>query len=153
MNHARLQPKCERARQWASLRADGELSEFEGLLLAAHLGRCAECRAFRRDVDRMSAALRGSPLEQPSFPIDVPGRRRLGARVVHIGSAAAAAALALAVVLTGGLSTIAGSTRTHSPSSGATTSSLLRPSPDVVVHQATFAAPRAPRFVGRLKAE
>jgi predicted anti-sigma-YlaC factor YlaD len=152
MNPGRIQPKCERARQWASLRADGELSEFEGLLLAAHLSRCSECRAFRRDVDRMAAALRGSPLEQPSFPIDVPGRRRLGARVVHIGSAAAAAALALAVVLTGGLSTIAGSTRTHAPS-GATTSSLLRQSPDAVVHQATFAAPRAPRFVGRLKAE
>ena len=34
---------CERARAWASLRLDAELSEFEDALLTAHLRRCSAC--------------------------------------------------------------------------------------------------------------
>ena len=41
---------CARARFWASLRVDGELSELEGALLDAHLGRCADCSAYAAGV-------------------------------------------------------------------------------------------------------
>jgi len=38
--------RCERARQWASLRLDGELSELEDALLEQHLEGCSSCSAF-----------------------------------------------------------------------------------------------------------
>ena len=38
--------RCELARQWASLRIDGELSELEDALLEKHLEGCASCSAF-----------------------------------------------------------------------------------------------------------
>ena len=41
---------CDRARGWAALAPDGELSELERKLLQAHLLRCEECRAFADDV-------------------------------------------------------------------------------------------------------
>ena len=48
---------CERARQWASLRLDGELSELENALLDAHLGRCQACSGFVREAESIAAAL------------------------------------------------------------------------------------------------
>ncbi len=89
--------KCDRARHWISLRADGELSEFEGVLLAAHLGRCAECRAFKVDVDAMVSSLREAPLERLSRPIELPrrGRVHVGSRLQHAGPAVAVIVLAI----------------------------------------------------------
>ncbi len=55
---------CERARFWASLRLDGELSELEGALLDAHLARCAGCRAVADGFDASTIALRAAPLER-----------------------------------------------------------------------------------------
>ncbi|HXK15518.1 MAG TPA: zf-HC2 domain-containing protein, partial [Gaiellaceae bacterium] len=57
---------CERARWWASLRADGELSELESALLDAHLGRCASCRTFARGTEEIAAALRSARLQRPA---------------------------------------------------------------------------------------
>lgn len=56
---------CERARFWASLRFDGELSELEGALLDAHLERCAACQAVVQGFGASTIALRSAPLEQP----------------------------------------------------------------------------------------
>ena len=53
---------CARARFWASLRVDGELSELESALLDAHLGRCADCSAYATGVAGVTAALRNAPL-------------------------------------------------------------------------------------------
>jgi len=53
---------CARARFWASLRVDGELSELEGALLDAHLGRCADCSAYAAGVAGTTEALRNAPL-------------------------------------------------------------------------------------------
>ena len=55
---------CERARLWASLRLDGELSELEGALLDAHLARCDGCRAVTDGFAASTAALRSAPLER-----------------------------------------------------------------------------------------
>jgi hypothetical protein len=53
---------CARARFWASLRVDGELSELEGALLDAHLGRCADCQGYEARITGVTAALRNAPL-------------------------------------------------------------------------------------------
>jgi anti-sigma factor RsiW len=58
--------RCERARFWASLRADGELSELESALLDAHLARCSSCRTFALRSDEIVVGLRAARLEQPA---------------------------------------------------------------------------------------
>lgn len=69
---------CARARFWASLRIDGELSELEGALLDAHLGRCAACREVVAGFAGATEGLRAEPLAVPP-PVAVSGRtpRRL----------------------------------------------------------------------------
>jgi predicted anti-sigma-YlaC factor YlaD len=91
---------CERAREWVSLRVDGELSEFEGALLAVHLGRCDSCCGFALDVGVFTEELRRQPLEPVGFRVALPRPRRARVRVGHL----TAAAVATAAV---GLSTLA----------------------------------------------
>src|SRR4051794_15319598 len=93
---------CERARLWASLRADGELSELEGALLDAHLERCAECRSFAGGVAAVAQGLRHVPLERPApRALPVP-RRHSKARLVQLAAATVAiVAAGAAAALTG----------------------------------------------------
>jgi predicted anti-sigma-YlaC factor YlaD len=90
--------ECARAREWASLRLDSQLSAFEEVLLEAHLARCADCLAFAESMTELTEALRAVALEEPPFAFEVPRRGR--ARV-HGLRAASAAAVAAAVGLTG----------------------------------------------------
>lgn len=89
---------CARARFWASLRLDGELSELESALLDAHLARCADCSAVTRDFGALTHDLRARPLERVA-PVAV--RRGRTLRRVLVG--AAAAAVIAGGVLLGGL--------------------------------------------------
>jgi predicted anti-sigma-YlaC factor YlaD len=88
---------CERARFWASLRLDGELSELEGALLDAHLARCAGCREITDGFAASTAAVRSAPLERLApVAIDAPrSPRRLLATI------AVAAVLVLGVIAGG----------------------------------------------------
>jgi anti-sigma factor RsiW len=86
---------CARARFWASLRIDGELSELEGALLDAHLARCAHCRALAVDIAETTDALRAAPLER-GVPVVLALRRGPRRLVVAAGIAAVIAAGALA---------------------------------------------------------
>src|SRR5437870_2345416 len=71
---------CERARRWASLRVDRELSELESALLDNHLGRCRSCCAFARGIEDVAAALAAARLERPApLALVLPARRRAGA--------------------------------------------------------------------------
>jgi predicted anti-sigma-YlaC factor YlaD len=71
---------CERARRWASLRLDGELSELESALLDNHLGRCRSCSAFASGIEDVAAALTGARLERPApLALVLPKRRLKGA--------------------------------------------------------------------------
>ena len=83
---------CERARFWASLMPDGELSLFERRLLDAHCVRCASCRELRDDVGSFTSVVRSTPLEGMSSPVRVPRHRlqvwRPAAGVVASGGAA-----------------------------------------------------------------
>jgi predicted anti-sigma-YlaC factor YlaD len=88
---------CERARFWASLRLDGELSELEGALLDAHLARCAGCQAVVEGFGSSTTALRSATLERVApVAVDLPrSPRRL------VASIAVAAVLVLGVIAGG----------------------------------------------------
>ena len=85
---------CERVRAQVSLRLDAELSQLEIRMLEAHLGRCADCRAFEVDVAEFTAELRAAPLEPIAQPVVIPSRRRFSAIGAQVG---VAAVMALAV--------------------------------------------------------
>ncbi|MBA2475476.1 MAG: zf-HC2 domain-containing protein [Actinobacteria bacterium] len=70
-----FQARCERARAWVALALDGELSELEGRLLAAHLERCAPCRAVRSELEQITGAIRSAQLELPRRSFELPSRR------------------------------------------------------------------------------
>ncbi len=99
---------CERARQWASQRLDGELSQLELAGLERHSAGCAHCCAFASQVDELGLLLRSAPLARLSRPvcIELPAplrRRSLRGRTVSLSVAGAlgivAAAALLAVML------------------------------------------------------
>ena len=85
--------ECVRACEWTSLRVDSQLSEFEEVLLTAHLKRCPDCSAFAATVTGLTETLRTAPLEQPTFAFQLPRRR--GARAIGLRAVSAAAAIAL----------------------------------------------------------
>lgn len=90
MHYRHSIPKvCERARTYASLRLDGELSDFEHALLESHLAGCEACRAFAADVDALTGELRAAPYERLERPLQLPVRVRAGLRRVQVGAAAA----------------------------------------------------------------
>jgi hypothetical protein len=88
---------CSRARFWASLRVDGELSELESALLDAHLGHCASCSEIVGGFEDLTRRLRAEPLASPA-PVVV--ARRAPSRRVLL-TATCAAFVACAAVLGG----------------------------------------------------
>lgn len=106
-----LQKDCERARQWASAELDGELSDFEGVLLRAHLARCEPCSEFRRQIRGLTRAVRTEPLARMEGMIEIGRVRRSRLRL-----APAAAAMAAVAV---GLGSLLASSQVHSGSVGA----------------------------------
>jgi predicted anti-sigma-YlaC factor YlaD len=92
-------PLCDRARSWAALAPDGELSELEGTLLRSHLARCGSCSRFAADAASVAEALRTAPLEPLPRPVAIQTwrRRRALARLRTVGAAAAVALMALGI--------------------------------------------------------
>jgi anti-sigma factor RsiW len=86
---------CDRVRGQISLALDGELSQLESRMMAAHLARCSDCAAFEADVVEVTRRLRAAPLEPLEHPIVVQRPRRVAFGRVQI---AAAAAFAVAVL-------------------------------------------------------
>lgn len=78
---------CARARFWASLRIDGELSELEGALLDAHLARCAACSEVVAGFTGATEGLRAAPLAVPP-PVAI-ATKRVPRRIL-VGAAVAA---------------------------------------------------------------
>jgi predicted anti-sigma-YlaC factor YlaD len=105
---------CERARAWASLSLDAELSPFERTLLDAHLERCPACAAFAADVRGITAGLRAAEPVRPDVALAprLPARRRVQLRAFQAGAAAAlvAAAVGLAGLVAGSSSAPLGTT-------------------------------------------
>ena len=67
---------CGRARRWAALAPDGELSMLESRLLQAHVQRCPVCARIAADIEAISDAIRSAPLESPSARVALPVARR-----------------------------------------------------------------------------
>ena len=90
---------CERARTWAALAPDGELSELERKLLDAHVQRCAACAYFAVEVAAVASELRAAALQPLPRPLVVPiwRRRPVYCSVRAVGAAAAVAVMALGV--------------------------------------------------------
>jgi hypothetical protein len=87
--------RCDHARQWASLRADNELSELEEVLLDKHLESCGACGSFAARLDAATELVRATPPEKPEIAYAPPERRPIrlpvGRRVAIAAIAAAAA--------------------------------------------------------------
>ena len=97
-----LPEACERARTWASLALDQELSELERRLLRAHLADCESCESFLVTAREVTHELRAAPLPTPSRTLVPKTHRGLRGPIV----------LALVAVLLAALGGgIAGSTR------------------------------------------
>jgi predicted anti-sigma-YlaC factor YlaD len=91
--------KCDRARQWASLELDGELSTFERALLESHLEACPSCAEFRAEIGGLTGALRAAPHEQFGGVVLGRVRRRVRMRLAPAAAAMAVAAVGLGSVL------------------------------------------------------
>ncbi len=109
---------CERARAWASLDVDGELSEIERAFLRSHLVRCAECTEYVGRLQAMEEVLRSAPLERLSAPVEIrsvrSGRRtRAFMAAASTAVAATAAVAALSAIVFRGTSEIGPGSRSQ----------------------------------------
>lgn len=118
---------CDRVRSQVSLEVDGLLSQLERPMLAVHLARCSDCRAYREEVRELTSVLRTAPLEPLDATLSVwrTHRRLLPARL----PAAAAAAIAFAVVGLGTQLMVAGRTEESTLSPSLRTGVTRMPSP------------------------
>jgi len=87
---------CDRVRSQISLGLDGELSQLETRMIAAHLTRCGDCAEFEEDVRAFTSELRAAPLEQLEHPIEIVRGPRRALPRIQIGVAAACAVALLA---------------------------------------------------------
>jgi predicted anti-sigma-YlaC factor YlaD len=87
---------CDRVRAQISLELDGELSQLERAMVAAHVVRCAACRGFRDRVSDVTRELRAAPLVQPPARVLVRRPRRVSS--VARFQAGVAAAMAFTIV-------------------------------------------------------
>ena len=133
-----LPERCERFRESLSLGLDGMLSTFEAALLARHLDRCADCRAFSAAVTVETELLRSASLEYPSAPVVVQPAvgMRIRRRAAGVAGAAAVAAVAALMTLTP-----TGTQRNADANAGIKTP-LLEVVPAKPSAEATFEVPR-----------
>src|SRR5438045_3257457 len=104
---------CNRAREWASRRLDGELSEFEGVLLEAHLDRCEACCLFDVGIKASTDALREAPLLPIQWSVKVPRLHTRPPRSYAALPVAAVSALILAFSIVTATSPGKPSSRVH----------------------------------------
>jgi Putative zinc-finger len=90
---------CERAREWASLRLDDELSVLEEEILERHLDFCDACRRFDEGMRLSTARIRSTPLEAPSRRVPVPSRAGVVTQYRRRTALVAAAALAIGALV------------------------------------------------------
>jgi anti-sigma factor RsiW len=90
---------CERAREWASLRLDDELSVLEEEILERHLDFCDACRRFEEGMRLSTARIRSTPLETPTRRVPVPARSGVVTQYRKRTALVAAAALAIGALV------------------------------------------------------
>ena len=95
MKAIRASVVCERVCEQVSRELDGELSQLERKMMAAHLERCADCRAFEEAARTFTDELRAAPLELLQRPVVVRRSRRISLTGAQVGVAATLAIAAL----------------------------------------------------------
>ena len=95
---------CDRVRSQVSLSLDGELSELERMMVARHLERCVDCRAFHDGAVEVTNKIRTAQLERFERRVVLPRlhRGRLVAVrdvAVRVGATAAGIAIVLGLGL------------------------------------------------------
>jgi len=90
---------CERAREWASLRLDDELSVLEEEILERHLDFCDACRWFEEGMRLSTARIRSTPVETPTRRVPVPSRGGVVTQYRKRTALVAAAALAVGALV------------------------------------------------------
>jgi len=134
---------CDRIRELFSASLDDELAELDEARLQAHLATCAGCRSY---ADRAAAAarlVRATPLEEPSFPVVIPGRRTAVAR--RMQGVAAVAAVAVTVGLSVVVASLSGPRADHAHR--ASQSATLRfPDQELRMLRSASHAPSRPRL-------
>src|ERR1044071_9205309 len=85
-------PMCERAREWASLQLDSELSELERSMLRAHTRRCSACAEYVLEIGAITEKLRRTELIPVPHQVVLPARRSFAwvNRALQAGVATAA---------------------------------------------------------------
>lgn len=86
---------CDRVRGQVSVMLDGELSQLEQRMLAAHLERCGACATYADDVRDLTERIRSAPLHAMRRPVVVRRARHLSTTRLQVGIAAAFALAAL----------------------------------------------------------
>ena len=90
---------CERVRQWVSAELDGELSDFERVLITGHVAGCTPCAAFQAEAAGIVHKLRSVPLEPFERRIETTRKRRLSLRLAPAVAAMAVSAVGLGSLL------------------------------------------------------
>jgi anti-sigma factor RsiW len=139
---------CDRAREYASLRLDGELSEFERALLASHLERCPSCRVFADDLVGLTDRLRTAPLDQPDLSLSLPRRRFVAVRSIQASAAAAAVVSVVGIGALFGMLHSSASTPSSGPSKFSSMANENRAFRDL--RRAVLTAPHPERRPGGL---
>lgn len=89
---------CERARLQVSAALDAEASELDRRLVASHLARCADCRAYAASVGVVTQHLREAQLEVPATLFAVARSRSRRVLTLALAEYGAAAMLLIAVL-------------------------------------------------------
>jgi hypothetical protein len=139
-----LPDSCSRIRELFSASLDGELQELDGARLHAHLASCAGCRSYADTAAAAAQLVRTSPLEQPGFPIVVPGRRVAVAG--RLQAVAAVAAVAVTVGLSLAVGSLNGPRTIHVPRGAAESSNLQFPDQELHLLQRVSTARSHPRL-------
>ena len=135
---------CDRMRELHSASLDGELSQLESVRLEAHLAGCPSCSAYAATAEGASRLVQQTPLERPSFPIVVPGRRLAVARKLQV--AAAAAAVTVTVGLSVALGTVGGPAASGSSHRATGSANLRFPDQELRMLQRASTARSHPRL-------
>jgi ferric-dicitrate binding protein FerR (iron transport regulator) len=88
---------CERARVWAALLPDGELSLFEQRLLEAHCAHCAECRHVLESISGLTEIIRATTPDEMDRQVRILRPRPAWRSASGVAASVSAAAFALAL--------------------------------------------------------
>lgn len=135
---------CNAIRELYSASLDDELAELDAARLETHLRVCGSCRAYAAAAQTAARFVRQAPLEEPSFPIVVPGRRLAVARKLQV--AAAAAAVCVTVGLSVAVGTIGGPSSAPTTHRATQSANLRFPDQELRMLQRTSQARSHPRL-------